>query len=524
MKFEEESIKKEIKNALKNMNITVATEIQEKCIPLIMQGKDIVGQSLTGSGKTAAFVIPLVEKNVKGQTNVLVLTPTRELAQQVSDTFSNISTFLDLNICTVYGGVDIRPQINNLRIADIVIATPGRLLDHIERKTINLNNIQTLVLDEADQMFDMGFIHDIEKIITRLPKKKQILLFSATFSPKINSLIKKHLTNPVFIKAQEFVDESKLTQIYYEVSMERRFSLLAHLLKNDDKDLSIVFCNKRYEVDKVKNNLKKQGVKGVAIHGGLTQSKRQQALKVLKKEHANVLVATDVAARGLDISGVSHVYNFGIPKTAEEYTHRIGRTARMGRKGLAITLVTERDRKEFSYILKEHKILKHDTPEFEQIKFEKNLPNDDYFENDDSNQRSRRRFGNRFNNRNFSQSRGPRRPRRNESSRTRDSFNKNFNRSNDNDSQEFDTFNSRFSKPRDFKRPQKSFDRDSRKNRSFGNSNQENWGPKNSNFRSGQNDEFKKSFKPKNKFNARKDSSKNKFFRKTKQFRKKSSF
>lgn len=391
MKFEEEPIKKEIKDALKKMNISIATEIQKQCIPLILNGRDVVGQSLTGSGKTAAFAIPIIEKNIKGSANALILTPTRELALQVSEMFTNISGFLNLNICTIYGGVDINPQIQKLKYANIIIATPGRLLDHINRKTIKLDNIKTIVLDEADQMLDMGFVNDIEKILQKLPEKRQTLLFSATFSQKINYLINKHLENPVFIKAQEFVDESKLTQIYYNIPLEKRFSLLTHLLKNDTTDLSIVFCNKRYEVDKIKTNLKKQEIRSVAIHGGLTQSKRQLALKLLKKEHANVLVATDVAARGLDITGISHVYNYSIPKNSEEYTHRIGRTARMGSKGLAVSLVTERDRKEFESISKKHKINRKELPDFKQIKFEKNLPNEDYFEAF-SNQKEKRNF------------------------------------------------------------------------------------------------------------------------------------
>ncbi|MFH1211542.1 MAG: DEAD/DEAH box helicase [Candidatus Woesearchaeota archaeon] len=374
MRLEELEIKAEILKALKRIGFTEPTPIQEKCIPEIKAGKNVVAQSLTGSGKTAAFGVPILEKIVpeKG-LQMLVLTPTRELAAQVGEMLANFAFFMKINITTVYGGVGIEPQISALRRAHIVVATPGRMLDHIGRDTINLKNIQFLVLDEADKMFEMGFIEDVTEIIRCLPKQRQTLLFSATIPQEVHQLVKRFISNPVIIKEKLHVDKSLLRQVYYDVKHQDKFSLLIHLLKHKTPDLAIVFCGTRREVDAVAKNLKMQKIRAMAVHGGLSQNKRSFAVDSLKKENINVLVATDVAARGLDINRVSHVYNYDSPKTPNEYTHRIGRTARAGKYGEAVTLLSDRDHENFGNVMSDRSlnIQKEKLPQFERIKFDR---------------------------------------------------------------------------------------------------------------------------------------------------------
>lgn len=370
--FEELNLNPKLLSAVKELGFTELTEIQQKCIPLIRQGKDVVGQSSTGSGKTAAFCLPILEKLQPGvRIQVLVLTPTRELCVQVAAMMRSFAKHLHLRVADVFGGVSINPQIEAIRKAEIVVGTPGRILDHMERRTISFENVKFLVLDEADRMFDMGFIEDVEKIISRVPKKRQTLLFSATINQDVHKIVQKHLQLPVSVKAQTHVGKAQLKQIYYDVKPYEKFSLLVHLLKNKTPGLALVFCATRRAVNHVARNLQAHGVHAMAIHGGLTQQKRLTALEALKKEHIRILVATDVAARGLDIKKVSHVYNFDAPKSAEEYVHRIGRTARAGMVGDAVTLLTERDYDNFSNILRDPKleIKRENVPVFEQLAF-----------------------------------------------------------------------------------------------------------------------------------------------------------
>ncbi len=370
-KFKQLGLSSEVLSELARAGFEVPSEIQEKVIPLALQGKDIIGGSATGSGKTLAFSAPILENVTKNSgIQALVLTPTRELAEQISESIKKFSKNKKLEITAIYGGVDIKPQIRKLLDSEVVIATPGRLLDHIERKTIRLDEVKILVLDEVDRMFDMGFQKDVEKIINLCPKERQTLLFSATISSEIDYLAKKYTRNAVEISVESHVDPSKLSQIYYDVPDNEKFSLLVHLLKNEDAELVMVFCSTRRNVDFVANNLKSLKIQAQAIHGGLAQNKRNSILEKFHSSTVEVLVCTDVAARGLDIKGVTHVYNYDIPKTSKEYIHRVGRTARAGEKGKAINILSSRDYDNFGKIIKEDSslnIVPEEIPKFERV-------------------------------------------------------------------------------------------------------------------------------------------------------------
>ncbi|MBU0530423.1 MAG: DEAD/DEAH box helicase [Candidatus Aenigmatarchaeota archaeon] len=328
------------------------TEIQIKTIPLVIAGKDVIAGSATGSGKTLAFGSGIIQNSEPGRgIQALIMTPTRELAEQNAKMMIKFSRYKPLRMAVVYGGVSINPQIDKLRTADVVIGTPGRLLDHIQRRTIRLREVKTLVLDEADRMLDMGFIDDVERIIRECPQKRQTLLFSATITQDVARLSKRYMKDPVKISAEQFVDASKLKQVYYDVPDDMKFSLLVHLLKNEKSGLVMVFCNTRRYVDFVANNLNRVGIKAQAIHGGFSQEKRTMTMNNFHSKNVYVLVCTDVAARGLDIKGVSHVYNYDIPDDSNNYTHRVGRTARAGKEGKAVSILSNRDYDNFRRVL-----------------------------------------------------------------------------------------------------------------------------------------------------------------------------
>lgn len=363
-------LKPEFEKAVMDLGFSEFTEIQEKCIPLIQAGKDVIGLSFTGSGKTAAFGFPALEKITPGRgIQILVLVPTRELCIQVGKEFRKFTKYRKTFIVEVYGGVSIQPQIANLRHADAVIGTPGRMLDHLSRGTINLINVKILVLDEADKMFEMGFIEDVDRIVSRTPKHSQKLLFGATMPAAIMSIVKNYMNNPEKVRMQAYVDKSKLIQHYYNVTRENKFSLLAHTIKKDSKGLVIVFCATRRSVDFVDRSLNKQNIKSRALHGGLTQSMRQQVMDAFHNNRLDVLVASDVAARGLDIKNVSLIINYDLPKTSEEYVHRIGRTARAGSEGKVVSLLSPEDHDNFRRVLQDRSILveKMKVPEYERI-------------------------------------------------------------------------------------------------------------------------------------------------------------
>ena len=372
MKFEDLGIDPKLVQAVRELGFEEPTPIQQQAIPEIKKGRDMAGQSGTGSGKTAAFGLPIIEKiQQKGGIQALILTPTRELCIQVNDALNSFGKHMRIHSTPVFGGVGINPQIDALRYAEIVVGTPGRILDHLERRTVDFSKVRFLILDEADKMFEMGFVDDVERIISAVPKKRQTLLFSATLPSSVNSLIRRHLQDPVTIKTNIHVERSLLRQVYYNIPQHEKFSLLVHLLKNKTEGLAMVFTATRREADVVSKNLYQNGIKAMAIHGGLTQNRRLHVLDQLKKEHIDVMVATDVASRGIDVKNISHVYNYDVPKTSDEYTHRIGRTARAGAEGDAVTLLTERDYENFNNVLRDRTlhIQREEIPKYERVQF-----------------------------------------------------------------------------------------------------------------------------------------------------------
>src|SRR3989344_429737 len=313
-------IQAELEKAIFDLGFSEFTEIQEKAIPLIQQGHDVIGQSYTGSGKTVAFGFPALEKVIRGNgIQLIILVPTRELCNQVSKEMQRFSKYKQLKIISVYGGVSINNQIDLLRHGDVVIATPGRMLDHINRNTINLSRVKILILDEADKMFEMGFVDDIKRIISFVPKERQTLLFSATMSQDVYDIVHHYMRNPVKVKMQSYVDKNQLVQHYYNIPLNEKFSLLVYLLKHESSGLSLVFCATRSIVDDISNNLRKQGLNVQSLHGGLSQNRRNHVMEAFHNHKLDVLIASDVAARGLDIKDVSLVVNYDIPKTSKEY-------------------------------------------------------------------------------------------------------------------------------------------------------------------------------------------------------------
>jgi len=368
--FRKLGLNEEILRVLHEMKFENPTEIQEKAIPLVLQGKDVIAGAATGSGKTFAFGSGIIGNIETGfGVQALVLTPTRELAEQVAESLKDFSKYKKINILPVYGGVSIEPQIKNLYNADVVVGTPGRILDHLERRTLDLRNIKILVLDEADRMLDMGFIEDVRKIIARCPESRQTLLFSATISRDIADLARNYMQEPEQVFAETNVDPSKLTQTYYDVPDNEKFSLLVHLIKNDQTGLVMVFCNTQRNTDFIADNLKALKINALAIHGGHSQNKRSRTMEKFHEKDVDVLVCTDVAARGLDIKDVSHVYNYDAPNETSQYVHRIGRTARAGADGKAISIIGSRDYENFIRIKREHpEIKRQELPVFQKAK------------------------------------------------------------------------------------------------------------------------------------------------------------
>ena len=369
--FEQFGLSQEVIKAIEKLGYTQPTQIQEMSIPHIIAGEDVVGQSATGSGKTLAFGCGIVERTVAGHgTQALIITPTRELAEQVKESLRKISAHKRLNVVAIYGGVSISPQMRQLSGADVVVATPGRLLDHLRRNTFTLSKVKILVLDEADRMFDMGFIDDVEQIIGLCPKERQTLFFSATISSRENGLARRHMKSPVSVSAARMVDPSKLKQVYYDVQRNVKLSLLVHLLQHERAGLVMVFCNTRHTVDFVVKNLRSNKVDAIAIHGGFSQNKRTRTMELFNGAKVGVLVCTDVAARGLHVDNVSHVYNYEIPNDPKDYVHRIGRTARAGEDGIAISIVCDFDYESFSRVLETYRdfnVNKSEIPEMKKV-------------------------------------------------------------------------------------------------------------------------------------------------------------
>ncbi len=346
-KFNELSISDPIMKAIEKMGFEEATPIQTETIPLALAGNDVIGQAQTGTGKTAAFGIPMIEKINAKQRKVqgLVVAPTRELAIQVAEEINRIAKFLGIRALAIYGGQQMDRQIRALKDGpQIVVATPGRLLDHMRRRTIRIDHVQTAVLDEADEMLNMGFIDDIRDILKGIPEERQTLLFSATMPKEIRNIATTLMKEPkeVKIKAKEMTVEN-IDQYFIEIPEKYKFDTLNNHLDIHSPELAIVFARTKKRVDEITEGLQARGYRAEGIHGDLTQGKRMSVLSKFKHGRVDVLVATDVAARGLDISGVTHVYNFDIPQDPESYVHRIGRTGRAGKTGEAISFVTPRE-------------------------------------------------------------------------------------------------------------------------------------------------------------------------------------
>lgn len=345
--FRELGLNEQLLNSVEKMGFEEATPIQAQTIPVALEGSDIIGQAQTGTGKTAAFGLPLLQKVNTSNDNIqgIVIAPTRELAIQVSEELYKIGFHKRVRILPIYGGQDINRQIRALKKhPHLIVGTPGRILDHINRKTIRLQNVETVVLDEADEMLNMGFIEDIEAILTDVPEDHQTLLFSATMPDPIRRIAERFMTEPkhIKVKAKE-VTMPNIQQFYVEVQEKKKFDILTRLLDIQSPELAIVFGRTKRRVDELSEALTLRGYTAEGIHGDLSQAKRLSVLKKFKEGSIEVLVATDVAARGLDISGVTHVYNFDIPQDPESYVHRIGRTGRAGKTGLAMLFVTPRE-------------------------------------------------------------------------------------------------------------------------------------------------------------------------------------
>ncbi|MDR4888265.1 DEAD/DEAH box helicase [Fredinandcohnia sp. QZ13] len=345
--FNELGISEDLMKSINQMGFEEATPIQSQTIPLALEGHDVIGQAQTGTGKTAAFGIPLIENvdikndNIQG----IVIAPTRELAIQVSEELHKIGRYNRVRILPIYGGQDITRQIRSLKKhPHIIVGTPGRVIDHINRKTLKLQNVKTVVLDEADEMLNMGFIEDIEAILKGVPEERQTLLFSATMPGPIQRIAERFMKDPKVVKVKtKEMTVPNIQQYYLEVQEKKKFDVLTRLLDIQSPELAIIFGRTKRRVDELSEALTLRGYAAEGIHGDLSQAKRISVLRKFKEGSIEVLVATDVAARGLDISGVTHVYNFDIPQDPESYVHRIGRTGRAGKTGMAMTFVTPRE-------------------------------------------------------------------------------------------------------------------------------------------------------------------------------------
>ncbi|BCG58707.1 DEAD/DEAH box helicase [Paenibacillus sp. URB8-2] len=345
--FAEFDLEPKVLQAITELGFEEATPIQSQSIPIAMTGRDLIGQAQTGTGKTAAFGIPLISKISRDEEKIaaLIMTPTRELAIQVAEEIGKLTRFKGLRSLPIYGGQDIGRQIRGLKKKpQIIIGTPGRLLDHINRKTIRLDDVQTVVLDEADEMLDMGFMEDIQSILKLVPEERQTMLFSATMPPNIQRLAQQFLKNPEHVSViPKQVSAPLIDQAYIEVPERQKFEALSRLIDMESPELAIVFGRTKRRVDELSEALQKRGYSADGLHGDLSQNQRDAVMRKFRDGSIDVLVATDVAARGLDVSGVTHVINFDLPQDPESYVHRIGRTGRAGKEGSAWSFVTPRE-------------------------------------------------------------------------------------------------------------------------------------------------------------------------------------
>ncbi|MGI9089578.1 MAG: DEAD/DEAH box helicase [Gemmatimonadaceae bacterium] len=341
--FADLGLSPEVLEAVKDAGYVHPTPIQAAAIPLALEGRDLMGLAQTGTGKTAAFTLPIIERLANGPNRVraLVLTPTRELCVQVDESFRKYAKNSGIKVLAVYGGVALEPQVKALRKGvDVIVATPGRLLDHVERQNVVFDDLEVLVLDEADRMLDMGFAPQINRVVAEIPKYRQTLLFSATMPPEVEALARKYLRKPVVVQVgRRSMAASTVVHAVYPVPRTRKTALLTELLKNEGMDSILIFTRTKHGADRVVRDLQHAGIDATALHGDKSQRERTKALEDFKAGAIRVLVATDVAQRGLDVSGITHVINFDVPQEPEDYVHRIGRTGRAAQSGDAYTLM-----------------------------------------------------------------------------------------------------------------------------------------------------------------------------------------
>jgi ATP-dependent RNA helicase DeaD len=359
--------------AITEMGFEEPTPIQKLAIPPAIEGRDVIGQAQTGTGKTASFGIPIVEKIFSGKKpQALVVVPTRELALQVSGELGALARFRKCSVVTVYGGASIVEQIRALRQGtNIVVGTPGRIIDHLTRGTMSVANVSTVVLDEADEMLDMGFIADIEKIIEMTPESRQTMLYSATMPPEILRIAKRYMREPVKIAINvKDIVAPKIKQVFYEVLERDKPEVLRRLLDVESPELTLIFCHTKREVDDVAQRLQKMGYNAGALHGDFTQSHREEMMARFRDGRIEILVATDVAGRGIDVENISHVINYSIPQNPEGYIHRIGRTGRAGKAGIAVTFVTPREYRQLQLIerIAKTKLSRQEIPTSAEVK------------------------------------------------------------------------------------------------------------------------------------------------------------
>ncbi len=368
--FTQFNLKPEIMKGIEDLYFIKPTPIQEKTIPIALQGKDLIGQAQTGTGKTAAFVIPMLQKINPNKNHIqgLIMTPTRELAIQITEDVEDLAKYLDVNVVCLHGGRDIQAQMNKLKgKVHIVVGTPGRILDHIGRETLHFGRIEMLVLDEADKMLEMGFQEDVEAIIATTSPKKQSLLFSATMPDRVKQLSHRFMFQPPHLRVEMKQATSETTkQYYYVINQSEKIEALLHLLPELNPYLCIIFVNTQNRVEQITEKLQEEGLEAKALHGGLSQNKREQLMEGFRQIKFQYLVCTDIAARGLDVEGVTHVINYDLPSDTESYIHRVGRTGRAGQEGVAITFVSPRQKTIMSKIERairqkiEQKIMTHE--------------------------------------------------------------------------------------------------------------------------------------------------------------------
>lgn len=347
MTFDQFRFHPRIAAGIQALGYTTPTPIQDQAIPPILAGRDVIGLAQTGTGKTAAFALPILQRLMdgpRGQVRALIVAPTRELAEQIHDAIGALGKQTGLRSVTLYGGVALNPQIDRLRRgAEIVVACPGRLLDHIGQRTIDLSTLEVLVLDEADQMLDMGFLPDIRRILKHVPARRQTLMFSATMPDDIRSLAHEVLRDPATVQIGRTMPATTVSHAIYPVAPHLKTPLLLELLRHTDTESVLIFTATKYRAKRLGEKLAQLGYRATSLQGNLSQNRRQAALDGFRDGSFQILVATDIAARGIDVSSISHVINYDMPNTAEAYTHRIGRTGRAAKTGDALTLVTDED-------------------------------------------------------------------------------------------------------------------------------------------------------------------------------------